>query len=136
VTLVDTGPLIALIDRGDADHAACMRALRSLDDPPLSTTWPCVTEAMYHLWQVGKLPAQAELWRYLRKRILQVHPIAMAEQTRMEELMTQYRDRPMDLADASLVAVAEALRQQTIFSIDSDFYIYRQANGSSFHVVP
>ncbi len=50
--------------------------------------------------------------------------------------MEQYRDRPMDLADASLVALAETAGYTRIFSIDSDFYVYRLADGSALEVVP
>ena len=50
--------------------------------------------------------------------------------------MAQYQDRPMDLADASLVALAEAQGYTRIFSIDSDFYIYRLADGTALEVLP
>ena len=52
------------------------------------------------------------------------------------EPMRLYRDRPMDLADASLVALAETAGYTRIFSIDSDFYVYRLADGSALEVVP
>ena len=55
---------------------------------------------------------------------------------RMRTLMEQYRDVPMDLADASLVAVAEERGLDTIFTLDSDFRIYRLPRGRSFTVVP
>jgi len=54
----------------------------------------------------------------------------------MRELMEQYRDRPMDLADASLVAAAEASGDKRIFTIDSDFYIYQWNGREPFEVVP
>jgi predicted nucleic acid-binding protein len=54
----------------------------------------------------------------------------------MAALMAQYRDTPMDLADASLVAVAESLRLRRVFTIDSDFYVYRLADGSALEVLP
>ncbi len=54
----------------------------------------------------------------------------------MRTLMEQYRDTPMDLADASLVATAEALNLTRIFTIDSDFYIYRLFGRDAFEGVP
>lgn len=54
----------------------------------------------------------------------------------MQALMAQYRNMPMDLADASLVAAAEALRLTTIFTLDSDFYVYRVNGKTPFEVVP
>lgn len=53
----------------------------------------------------------------------------------MRQLMVKYRDTPMDLADAAVVA-AEVLNAARVFSIDSDFYIYRLADGAALEVVP
>ena len=50
--------------------------------------------------------------------------------------MSQYADTPMDLADASLMVAAEALGATRIFSLDSDFYIYRTAAGGVLEVPP
>jgi predicted nucleic acid-binding protein len=50
--------------------------------------------------------------------------------------MEKYHDVPMDLADASLIAVAEARDLKEVFSFDSDFRIFRLANGSVLEVVP
>lgn len=58
------------------------------------------------------------------------------EQLRMRALMEQYRDTPMDLADASLVAAAEARVEKRIFTIYSDFYIYQLNGREPFDVVP
>lgn len=54
---------------------------------------------------------------------------------RMVELMKKYQDRPMDVADASLVAIAERLGIQRVFTVDRDFYIYRMKDGSAFEVI-
>lgn len=54
----------------------------------------------------------------------------------MYTLMMQYQDTPMDLADASLVACAETLNQKRIFTLDSDFYIYRFKDTEAFEVIP
>jgi predicted nucleic acid-binding protein len=62
MTLTDTGPLVALIDKGDAGHTACKIVLPRLS-PPLITTWPCMTEAMYLLGKVGGYTFQQALWR-------------------------------------------------------------------------
>ena len=73
---------------------------------------------------------------YVAANLLRLHAPTSAETTRTFELMEQYKDRPMDLADASLVALAEAKGYTRIFSIDSDFYIYRLADGAALEVVP
>ena len=65
-----------------------------------------------------------------------IHEQNALDADRMRLLMDQYRDAPMDLADASLVAAAETLGLQTIFTLDKHFYAYRLLNGRSFQVVP
>jgi predicted nucleic acid-binding protein len=50
--------------------------------------------------------------------------------------MEQYRDTPMDLADATLVTAAEVLRVHRIFTLDSDFKVYRTRDGRAFEIVP
>jgi len=67
---------------------------------------------------------------------VRLHAPSQAETRRTLELMEQYRDRPMDLADASLIALAETRGDTRIFSVDSDFYIYRLAEGQALEVVP
>lgn len=54
----------------------------------------------------------------------------------MAALMEQYRDLPMDLADASLVAAAERLARRQVFTLDRQFYVYRLADGAALEVVP
>jgi hypothetical protein len=54
----------------------------------------------------------------------------------MRLLMAQYQNVPMDLADASLVAVAESIRSKRIFTLDSDFYVYRLYGKEVFDVIP
>lgn len=100
MTLCDASPLVALINAGDSNHARCLAALPKLSGP-LLTTWSCFTEAMYLLGRYGGWAAQNELWGYVSDKLLVFHPIGETEQERMRDLMEQYRDTPMDLADAS-----------------------------------
>lgn len=133
--LVDTGPLVALLDRDDDQHATCVSVAKRLPAVPLLTTWPCFTEAMYLLGAVGGYRYQAALWQLWSSPKLYLHDLTPNELTRMAMLMQQYQNVPMDLADASLVAVAESRAMQELFTIDSDFYIYRLANGSVLNVL-
>lgn len=133
--LTDTGPLVALLDKDDAQHAACLKALGGLARGPLLTTWPCFTEAMYLLNLVGGHHYQNSLWHWRRDGRLSLLDITRAEADRMEALMALYKNVPMDFADASLVAVAESCGYRRLFTIDSDFYIYRLADGSVLEVV-
>ncbi len=133
--LTDTGPLIAIIDKGDDDHSACMALLQTLPNRPLITTWTCFTEAMYLLGSVGGYRFQEQLWRWRRDGRLVLLDITAEEADRCDALMRQYSDRPMDLADASLVAVAESRHIDRIFTLDNDFYFYKRANGSVLQIV-
>ena len=133
--LTDAGPLVALIDRGEADHARCVSALAQIA-LPLVTTWPALTEAMYLLGEAAAWAGQEALWRLLARDDLQVAEISPAARTRMRALMDKYRDLPMDLADASLVAVAEERGLSRVFTLDSDFRVYRLARGRSFTIIP
>ena len=133
--LTDTGPLVALLDKDDAQHLASIAVLGSLPRGPLLTTWPCFTEAMYLLGLVGGHGYQSSLWQWRRDGRLMLLELTQAEADRMDALMVQYTNVPMDLADASLIAVAESRGHGRLFTIDSDFYIYRLADGSVLEVV-
>ncbi len=134
--LTDTGVLVALLDADDAHHAACANALKRLPAAPLLTTWPCFTEAMYLLGSVGGYRYQAALWNLRTAGRLRLHDHTAAEIARMATLMERYSDQPMDLTDASLVALAESQKQRRVFTIDSDFQIYRLADGTVLEVIP
>ena len=132
--LVDTGPLVALLDRSDPYHLTCQETLSSLEDS-LVTVWPVVTEAMYMLrsyWQ-----AQDALWEMIDTAAVEILVLEKNDVGRMRELMRKYRDLPMDLADAALVRVAERERLRRIFTLDRrDFQIYRPSRIGRFAVLP
>lgn len=134
MTLCDAGPLIAMIDRRDAAHAACVAAIDELR-LPLVTTWPAFTEAMYFLGAAAGWNHQRELWRLTTEGLLVIHPTPAAEQARIQELMQQYRDLPMDLADGSLIAAAESLGVAKILTLDADFLVYRTRDGGVMDVI-
>lgn len=134
--LIDTGPLIALIDKGQGEaHTRCVEAYKPLTGV-LLTTWPCFTEAMYFLAELKGWSGQKVLWQFLDRKALQIHTTDESECQRIKILMEKYRDVPMDLADASLVAVAENRNLRRIFTLDSDFYVYRLHDKNAFEVFP
>ena len=132
--LTDAGPLIALIDRRDAEHSRCVSAAERLVGPMLST-WPAFTEAMYLLGS-GSGGGQEPLWRMVRAGQLVLADMNASMLARMPALMEQYKDLPMDLADASLVALAEEQRLREVFTLDRDFRVYRLPDGHAFILVP
>jgi uncharacterized protein len=135
LTLTDAGPLIALIDADEPDHNRCRATLETISLPML-TTWPAFTEAMYLLSRAGGWPGQQSLWRIVLRGDLQLASPTPAGNARAAKLMERYRDQPMDLADATLVALAEERRLTRIFTLDSDFHIYRIDGRRHFEVVP
>jgi uncharacterized protein len=135
MTLVDAGPLIALIVSREPDHERCVEALRSVD-LPLLTTWPAFTEAMYLVGRHGGWTAQAALWLLVHEGDLEIAEQSADATRRMAKLMERYSDRPMDLADATLVALAEELGVKRIFTLDGDFGIYRIHGRASFELLP
>jgi hypothetical protein len=133
MTLVDAGPLVAIIDVDDANHVRCKAVWKTLL-PPLVTVWPAFTEAMYLL---EAFKAQDALWELALRGALSFATIDGADQTRMRELMAKYRDLPMDLADAALVRVAERERCRKVFTLDTrDFRIYRPRGIRHLEILP
>jgi predicted nucleic acid-binding protein len=125
--LVDTGPLVALFDPRDGQHARCVRALRGIREP-IYTTTSVLTEA-FHMLQPQSIGAD-RLREFVEKGGLSIWFFDRPGLTRAFELMEVYADHPMDFADASLVVAAEALGTRKIFTIDrKDFQTYRVRRG-------
>ncbi|MBK5257277.1 MAG: PIN domain-containing protein [Vicinamibacteria bacterium] len=132
--LVDAGPLVALADRTDVHHAACLKALQRMRQP-LATVWPALTEAVYLVQRWPK--AQSELLKLVEGGSLRILPMGREDIPRVRALMEKYRDLPMDLADAVLVRTAERERVLTVFTIDRrDFSVYRPLGLGKFRIVP
>ena len=125
--LVDTGPLVALFDPKDGQHERCRATLRSLRDP-LYTTVSVLTET-FHMLSPGS-HGSARLRDFIRKGGITLWFMDAQTIERAFDLMNRYSDHPMDLADASLVAAAEALEIRRIFTLDQgDFSSYRVLRG-------
>jgi predicted nucleic acid-binding protein len=125
--LVDTGPLVALFDRRDAEHDRCARALKILREP-LKTTIPVLTEAFYMLEPASR--ESDRLREFIERRGVSIWFFDDGALNRAFELMELYADHPMDLADASLVVAAESLGTRKVFTVDrKDFETYRVRRG-------
>jgi len=121
--LADAGPLVAIVDLADQYHGECAAALRNIREP-LATIWPPLTQAMYMLMDLPK--AQETLLEMLDRGLIQLLPLDAGDLPRIRELMRQYANRPMDLADAALIRVAEREGIRKIFTVDRrDFAVYR-----------
>ena len=135
MTLLDAGPAVALFDPSEVDHERCLDALGRLSGP-LVTTWPVVTEAMYLLGRGRGWAGQKSLWELIVRKGVDIRIPADAEPSRTAVLMEKYADLPMDLADASLVALAEKIGSTSVFTLDDDFLVYRLPKGKRFKCIP
>jgi uncharacterized protein len=133
--LCDTGPLVALIDADDSSHEVCTRAAERMP-PVMVTTWPCLTEAMHLLFRTGGLKTQNDLWAKVAEGIIKLHIPSESDWEMIQQLMNQYANLPLDLADASLVCAAEKMGDFQLFTIDHGMRVVRLQNGKFFDVLP
>ena len=126
---VDTGPLIALFDRSDVDHAAAVRFFAHFRERGFVTT--AVIAEVTHLLSYHS-QAPVDFLRWLQSGALEIEEIA-SDLQRVVALMVKYADLPMDFADATIVAGCERLGIRDIATLDSDFVIYRYKDRQVFH---
>jgi uncharacterized protein len=131
--LCDAGPLVALFDPGDTQHARCRTALQAFNGR-LLTTWPVLTE-VFHFIEPGR--PQRKLWEFILTGGVIVVDLLREEMPRLSALMEEYRDLPMELADGTLVILAERLRLRQAFTLDHrHFVVYRPRHIRSFEMFP
>lgn len=129
--LVDTGPIVAYLHRGDAWHQRVVRFFRRWRAELLST-WPVVTEAAY-LSEAPK--ARVAIMRWLQRN-LHVVALETADAACIERYYRKYADQDPDLADLSLLAVAERTGVRDILTVDAkDFAVYRLSRGDALNNV-
>ena len=121
-SLIDAGPFIALFDARDQYHDQVIQWLKSYEGV-LYTTWPVITETVVLLDFHHK--AQMDFLQWVATGAIRIEGTEQKTITRVRQLMNEYENVPMDLADATLVALAENLSIFEIATLDSDFNIYR-----------
>jgi predicted nucleic acid-binding protein len=132
--LIDTGAIIALVDRNDRWHRQCRAALVDLQ-LPLATSAAVLAE-LFHLVAVNPREVAAA-WTFLRSGAVTVLRIEDDDMSALQELMARYADRPMDFADATLVHLAEREKLTTVFTVDhANFETYRISGRRRFRVLP
>lgn len=130
--IADTGFFFAISDRRDAFHAQAVECLTRLREP-LITTWPVLTETAYLLAARVSADAAFNFLNAVADGMSIVHALEPAQIRHLSKLMKKYADLPMDLADASLVLLAEHLDDGRILSTDArDFKTYRFKNHKPF----
>lgn len=123
--LIDTGPLVAYLNRADHHHKWAKSQLTGLF-PPLLTCESVIAETCFIL---GKYPGgQAAVLELLRRDAVRITFGLQQEIESINRLMTRYANVPISLADASLVRMSEIYADSPILTLDSDFRVYRR-NG-------
>jgi predicted nucleic acid-binding protein len=132
--LIDSGAIVAMLDRADPWHRLCQDAFRQLH-LPLLTSEAVLTE-VFHF--VGEVQSRMEnAWKFVRSGALVLARIDQDELPQIHALMSQYWDRPMDFADATLVHLAKRESISAILTIDhADFATYRIEGKRRFKIFP
>jgi len=131
--LLDTGALVSLLDRTQAHHVACSEWFDGFTGVIVSTE-AVLTEAT-HLLSHTEGGREACIEFFLAGGATLV-PADTSSLRRCRELVHQYRDVPMDFADATLVTLAEELGTRRVFTLDADFEVYRLPRRVRFDLVP
>lgn len=135
VILADASALVAAIDERDRNHRSSAELLQGMRGVDLLTTCAAFAEAMYLLGSRLGWPGRQALWELVERGVLRVVSEA-GDWVQVARLMAKYRDVPMALADAQLIALADELDGPPIFTFDSDFTIYRLRNGAGPEMLP
>jgi predicted nucleic acid-binding protein len=121
--IVDTGPLVAFLDRAEQHHRWVVERVEDLE-APLLVCEPVLAEAMHLLARFSR--GQDALFGLLENGALRIAFRIEDHIPALRKLHQKYRDRPMSLADACIVRMAEIYQQYTVLTLDSDFTIYRK----------
>jgi len=132
--IVDAGPLVAILNRLDSQHESCRRQSLELGRPFL-TTWPVIAEAAWLLRNTSS--GVSGLLQMISAGLLDCYELGTDAAIWMDNFLKKYADQSPQLADASLMFVAEHEKIDVIFTVDRrDFSIYRLSNQKALVVLP
>ena len=121
--LVDTGPLVALLNRRDRHHAWVRDVLDTVE-PPLFSCEAVLSEACFLLSRLAG--GQDALLELLASQVIQVDFQIAPEVLAIRSLIRKFATVPMALADACLVRMSELDTSSVVLTLDSDFGLYRR----------
>jgi predicted nucleic acid-binding protein len=131
--LLDTGFIVALLDRSESLHKACTRTVRAVE-VPLITCEAVITESCYLLRSL--LGAPEAVIENVAAGIFQI-PFQLSRETAgVKQVLRKYKDRKIDLADACLICLADQFETADILTLDRDFAIYRWGKNKPFRMLP
>jgi predicted nucleic acid-binding protein len=127
--LLDTGVIVALLDRSEKNHTRCVRIVKDLT-LPLATCEAVIAESCYLLRTVAG--ASEAILENVEKGVFQIPFSIYRSATFVRRITRKYRDHGIDFADACLIRLAEELDTGEILTLDSDFQIYRWKKNRPF----
>lgn len=131
--ITDSGFWVAIFHPNDKHHQKAVQKLRQYDQEDLMTTWPILTETTHLIYSRTKDTQKIINFVTYYEQNNSIFSLNITHIPRIKELMEQYKNLPMDLADASLVILAEHLGHGRILSTDQrDFNTYRWKNTHPF----
>lgn len=130
--LLDTGVIVALLDRSERYHQACVEAMDILA-APLVTCEAVIAESCY---LVRRLPGAAEaILDNVASGMFQIPLQLSRTASHIQRIFRKFRDREVDLADACLIHLAGEMRTGNILTLDRDFEVYRWGGREPFHLL-
>jgi predicted nucleic acid-binding protein len=129
--ILDTGPLVAFMDRAELHHAWACDQFRHFS-LPLLTCEAVLTEALFLLRRMP--PAQDKLLELVARQSLQPVFRLQDEIETIRRMHAKYQNLPMSLADACLVCMADSTGLP-ICTLDSDFTLYRKRGGTPLPLI-
>lgn len=130
--VIDTGPLVALLNRRDQHHA-WVRAVLDSVKPPVFTCEAVISEACFLLRRARG--GQDAVLALLAEDVLRVDLKLANEVVALRGLMLRFRNVPMSLADACLVRMTELDTRSTVLTLDGDFKVYRRNRRQSIPAI-
>jgi predicted nucleic acid-binding protein len=123
VVLLDTGPLVALLNQRDQHHRWAREQFRATR-PPQLTCESVLSEACFLLSQFED--GAERVMRLVERGVIAITFSLVEEHASITSLLARYRDVPMSLADACLVRMAEQFDRGEVLTLDHDFQVYRK----------
>ncbi|MDA0834625.1 MAG: twitching motility protein PilT [Planctomycetota bacterium] len=132
--LIDTGPLVAILDRNDQYHKLCTESLRTIQ-PPMWTTWPVITEAAWLLRSMPK--GLQQLYGSIESGLVQIAHLPQSSLAELAKWQKRFQNLQPQLADLTLLYVAERETFPAIFTLDRrDFVVMQKKSRPSLVLLP
>ena len=131
--LLDTGVIVALLDRSEKSHQACAEAVGELE-APLITCEAVIAESCYLLRNLAG--AAEAVIENVAAGIFQVSFQLSREAVGLKQVLRKYRDHKIDFADACLIRLADEFETPDILTLDKDFAAYRWSRNKRFRILP